>query len=231
MIFVKGGGYCIVLSFACKLFEVSSVIPQKIIKFDIENKEPCSMYKNINKAILCTRLLISRRKTFFLKCIIFFLYLKCVSFQPHGCAGCWDGWVQTAKQRSYLCHNRHVHHYSMYSYFFLKLHQITLFIKYNRNNDLINKSQGVSGWIKLLLIVFNNFNKTQYTNSNFCSAVSVYRDIILPLCNSSTSPFCSLQNRANVNTYPLSSKAQYRFLWGMKCFFPWLVLFVYYAHI
>lgn len=62
--FVKGGcwglGVSAVLSFACKLFEVSSVTPQQIIKFAFGNKEPGSMYAHINTAVLCTRPLISR---------------------------------------------------------------------------------------------------------------------------------------------------------------------------
>lgn len=52
------GGFIAVLSFACKLFEVSSVTPQQIIKFAIENKKAVSMYKNINTAVLCARRLI-----------------------------------------------------------------------------------------------------------------------------------------------------------------------------
>lgn len=41
-----------VLSFACKQFEVSSVAPQQIIKFALENKEAGSMCKHINTAFI-----------------------------------------------------------------------------------------------------------------------------------------------------------------------------------
>ncbi len=44
----------------------SPVSPQQIIKFGFENKEPGSMYKHINTALLCSRLLISRRNFCFL---------------------------------------------------------------------------------------------------------------------------------------------------------------------
>lgn len=66
--FVKAGGLGViaVLSFACEQFEVSSVTPQQIIQFAFENKEPSSMYKHINTAVLCTYLLISKHNFCFL---------------------------------------------------------------------------------------------------------------------------------------------------------------------
>lgn len=90
MFFVKGGlGVIAVLSFACKLFEVSSsVTPQQIIKFAFGNKEPGSMYKHINTAALYTRLLIARRNFCFLieyEMYYLFLYVYCASLARWKC--------------------------------------------------------------------------------------------------------------------------------------------------
>lgn len=89
----KGGGWGViaVLSFACKQFEVSSVTPQQIIKFAFENKEPGSMYKHINTAVLCIRLLVSRHSFCFLIEYEMYYFCYCLFLDR------WMCWLQSPK--------------------------------------------------------------------------------------------------------------------------------------